>query len=237
VTEEGAVPLAVYINDAAAAITTRVNELADTAIRHRPPWMSLLGQQPPDPEHARQWRRHIAVIAAYRDQHHITTDDPSQILGPYVEQGRAAHKAYWHAAESALGARRHAGLEPDNASSPDDRASAHLAADIYRNLSGDERAAIAVLIATTPEIIWLGDPTVPDEYAAEQPAYARHLGRALAKRGHAPAGLAFRPDRQQAEGPPVEAALGRRVLSGQVTRHAQRAGMKLGLSNERIDAC
>jgi len=234
VTEEGAVPLVVYINDAAAAITTRVNELADTAIRHRPPWMSLLGQQPPDPEPAREWRRHIAVIAAYRDQHHITTDDPSQVFGPYVEQGQVAHKAYWHAAASALGARRLAGLEPDNAGSPDDRASAQLAADIYRNLPGDERATIARLVAANPEIIWLGDPIAPDEHAAEQPAYAGHLARALAKRGHAPSGVAFPSDRQPAEGRPVEAALGRRVLSGQVTRHAQRAGDEIG-TEQRAD--
>ena len=139
--EDGAAPpLVAYINDAATAITTRMNELADTAIRYRPPWMSLLGQQPLDPEAAHEWGRHIAVIAAYRDQHNINTDDSNHVLGPYVEQGRAAHKAYWHAAESAFTARRLAGLEHDSAGSPDEKASAQLAADIYRNIPGDGAA-------------------------------------------------------------------------------------------------
>ena len=221
--KSAALPLAAYINDAAAAITKRVNELADTAIRHRPPWMSLLGQQPPDPEPAREWRRHIAVIAAYRDQHNITTEDPHQVLGPYVEQGRALHKAYWHAAESAFTARRLAGLEHDSPSSPDERASAQLAADIYRNLPGGERATIAGLVATTPGIIWLGDPTMPDEHAVEQPAYATYLSSMLARRGHAPASLAFPPDRLQAEGRPIEAALARRGPFRQAAKSAQRA--------------
>lgn len=189
-----ATSLAAYINDTATTITTRVNELADTAIRHRPPWMSLLGQQPPDPRSAREWRRHIAVVAAYRDQHHITTHDPSQVLGPYVEQGRA-HKAYWNAAGSAFTARR---------------------------------------LAATPGITWLGDPTVLDEHAAEQPAHAWQLGSVLARRGHAPGGLAFPYDRQQADGRPVEAALGRRGVSEQAAKHAQRAGDRTG-TEQRTD--
>jgi hypothetical protein len=39
-----ATPLAAYTGDAATAISARMAELADSAIRHRPPWMSLLGQ-------------------------------------------------------------------------------------------------------------------------------------------------------------------------------------------------
>ena len=74
--------------------------------------MSLLGTQPADPDRAHEWHCHVGVIAAYRDQHKVTTDDPRQVLGPYAETGRAGHRAYWHAAESVLAARRLAGLEP-----------------------------------------------------------------------------------------------------------------------------
>ena len=166
------------------------------------------------------------MIAAYRDQHKVTTDDPRQVLGPYAEPGHAGHKAYWHAAESVLRrppARRARARQRHLA---DGRASAQLAADIYRSLPGDERAAIAELVATTPGIIWLGDPARPDEHAAAQPAYARHLGSVLARRGHAPGGLAFLPDRQQAEeAEPTEAALARRGRPGQATgKHARGAG-------------
>jgi conjugative relaxase-like TrwC/TraI family protein len=233
-----ATALAAYISDAATAISARTAELADSAIRHRPPWMSHLGQQPSDPEPAREWRRHIAVIAAYRDQHTITTDDPRQVLGPYVEQGGAAHKAYWHAVGSAFAARQLAGLESDSGTSADSRASAQLAADIYRNLPGDERADIAAMVATTPGTIWLSDPAGPDEFAAVQPAYATQLGSVLAGRGHATGALTFLPERQQAEeGEPIEAALARRGRPGQATgKHAKRAvtGGVMGTQDSRL---
>lgn len=93
-------PLTGYVGDAASVITARVAELADIANLYRPPWMSLLGEQPTAPYRAREWRRHVAVIAAYRDQHNVTADDPRQVLGPYAEPGHAGHKAYWHAAET-----------------------------------------------------------------------------------------------------------------------------------------
>ena len=170
-----AAPLTAYLGDAAALITARVTDLADTAIRLRPPWTSALGQQPADPDRAREWRRHVGVIAAYRDQHKITTDDPRQVLGPYAETGRAGHRAYWHAAESVLAARRLAGLEPANGASADDRARAQIAADIYRSLPDHERADIAAAVAAAPGTVWLGDPTEPDEHAATQPGYAPQL--------------------------------------------------------------
>jgi conjugative relaxase-like TrwC/TraI family protein len=181
-----AAPLTGYINDAATIITARVTDLADTAIRHRPPWMSVLGGPPTAPDRARQWRRHIEIIAAYRDQHAITTDDPRQVVGPYAEPGHAGHNAYWHAAESVLAARRLSGLDPaDSTSSTDGQARGRVAADIYAALSHAEREAIATAIAETPGITWLGDPDGPDEHAVTRPGYAGALTAALARRGHA----------------------------------------------------
>ena len=203
-------PLARYLNDAAALITARISELADTAVRHRPPWMSLLGQPPADPGRASEWLRHVGVIVAYRDQYKVTSDDPRQVLGPYAEPGHAGHAAYWHAAESVLAARRLAGLEPaSTTASEDGRARARLAADIYRALAHGEREAIATEIAATPSSIWLGDPAIPDEHAAAQRAYADRLIAALTKRGHMtaisdPARLQHQHDR------PLEADLARR---------------------------
>jgi hypothetical protein len=177
-----ATPLTGYINDAAAVITARAAELADTVIRYRPPWMHLLGEQPPDADRAREWRRHVKVIAAYRDQHKITTDDPRQVLGPYAEPGHAGHKAYWHAAESVLAARRLSGLDPVGGAG--DQASAQVAADIYPALPQAEREAIATVIAETPGTAWLGHPDKPDEHAATRPGYAGALSATLAGRGH-----------------------------------------------------
>ena len=67
---------------------------------------------PEDPEIERQWLRHVAVVAAYREQFKVTTNDPRQALGPYATSGQPGHKAYWHAAESVLAARRSPDLAP-----------------------------------------------------------------------------------------------------------------------------
>jgi len=204
-------PLTAYIQDAATALTARVEELADTAIRHRPPWMSPLGEQPNDPDRARQWHRHVEIIAAYRDQHAITADDPRQVLGPYAEPGHAGHNAYWNAADSVLAARELAGLDPAaSIGSFDGQARAQVAADIYNVLPRAEREAIAAAIAETPGIVWLGHPGTPDEQAATRPGYAGALTAALARRGHAR--LIAAPIHADREDPaePVEAAFARR---------------------------
>jgi conjugative relaxase-like TrwC/TraI family protein len=211
---EGAVaaPLTAYLGDAAVLINARIADLADTAIRFRQPWASALGQQPADPDRAREWRRHMSVIAAYRDQHKITTDDPRQVLGPYTETGRAGHRAYWHAAESVLAARRLAGLEPPNGTSADDRARAQTAADIYRSLPDHERAGIAAEVAVAPGTLWLGDPAGLDEHAATQPCYAPQLIATLTRGRHLTAASKTLP---VPDGEPWEAELARRGRPGQ----------------------
>jgi hypothetical protein len=128
------------------------------------------------------------VIAAYRDQHKVSTDDPRQVLGPYAETRRAGHRAYWHAAESLLAARRLAGLEPAKGTSAGDRARAQTAADIYRALPDHERADIAAAVAAVPGTLWLGDPTGPDEDTATQPGYAPQLIATLIRDRHLTAG-------------------------------------------------
>jgi hypothetical protein len=127
----------------------------------------------------------VTVVAAYRDQQTITTDDPHQIIGPYAEPGHAGHKAYWHAAEAVLAARRLASLQlSGGAAARDSQADAKHAADVYRDLPADERAAIASMIAVSPGTVWLGNPSEPDEHAALNPAYADSLTAVLARRGH-----------------------------------------------------
>jgi len=175
----------------------------------------VLGQQPADPDRACEWRLNVGVIAAYRDQHKVTTDDPRQILGPYTETRHAGHRAYWHAAESVLAARRLAGLEPANGASADEHARAQIAADIYRGLPDDERAGIASAVATASGAIWLGDPAGPDEQAAAHPAYAPQLVTLLAARGLLTAGSEVLPRSQpDRRSEPWEAELARHGRPG-----------------------
>jgi len=176
-------PLTGYIDAAASAIAARVNQLADSAISQRPPWTSLLGTQPAEPEYARQWRRHIAIIAAYRDQHKITDNDPRYLLGPYVEQGRAGHKAHVAAARAVLAARQIAGLDLPDDVTPDAQAAAQLAEDVYRVLPEDERTAIAAVLAPSLDAAL---PTAQD-WAAQTAADPRATSRLIAvltARGH-----------------------------------------------------
>jgi hypothetical protein len=175
---DGNRPLGQWLTEAGDLITARVDELAATAVRHRPPWMLPLGQPPGDPEAERQWLRHVGIIAAYRDQQKITSDDLRQVLGPYPESGRAGHKAYWHAA------RRLAGLDaPAVAATAEAQAHVQLAADIYRALPDDERASISTEMAARLGPLWFGNPTKPDTDAVSQPAHAATLTSTLIERG------------------------------------------------------
>jgi hypothetical protein len=206
-------PLGQWLTEAGNLITARVDELAATAIRHRPPWMLPLGQPPSDPETERQWLRHVAVITAYRDQHKITSDDPRQVLGPYPESGRAGHKAYWHAADSVLAARRLAGLDaPAVAATAEAQARDQVAADIYRALPDDERATVSSEMAARLGPLWFGDRTVPDEEAALQPVHAATLASTLIERGDMT--IMAEPVRRRAiADEPVEAASARRAIT------------------------
>ena len=156
--------------------------LADRALADHPAWMTMLGPQPDDARARAQWRRHVAIIAAYRDQHRVTADDPRQLLGPYPSPGHAGHPAYWHAAESVLTARHLTSL--DHSARRRGEADARTVTDIYKSLHGDERAVIAKDIAADAGILWFGDHNDPDEHAVTQPAYTDRLTTTLAKRGH-----------------------------------------------------
>jgi hypothetical protein len=205
--------VAQYLNDATDLITSRVAELADTAIRHRPPWAQPLGQPPTDPEHKRDWLAHVAIIAAYREQFNVTTNDPAHILGPHAEPGTPARNPYWHAAESVLAARRLAGFETRaTATSPDTEARAQAASDIYRVLPEKERAEISTEMAKKLGPFWFGSPTTYDEEAASQPVHAITLARTLARHGYLTADTPSAPA-QPVPGELVEArTAGRRSI-------------------------
>ncbi len=191
----GSPAVAQYLRDAMELINTRVAELADTAVRHRPPWMQPLGQPPADPERKRQWLAHVAIVAAYREQFTVTTDDPGHVLGPHAEPGTPARKPYWHAAESILAARRLAGLEAStSATSPDTEARAQAASDIYRALPEKERAEISTEMARKLGPLWFGSSTTPDEEAASRPVHTAALARTLARHGYLTTGAPHAPE-------------------------------------------
>ena len=121
-----------YLNAAADEIRKRVETLTVDATQTRPAWVNALGAVPGDHARHQEWLHHVGVVAAYRDQYQVTSDDPRQVLGPCAEPGHAGHRAYWHAAESVLAARTIAGLEHPSSGRND--VGAQMTADLYLGL-------------------------------------------------------------------------------------------------------
>jgi hypothetical protein len=213
-----------YLEEAATLITTRVRALADDACQQQPAWTSLLGRPPASSIAREQWRHHLGVIAAYRDQYQIAVDDPRQILGPYAEPGHAGHATYWHAAESVLAARHLAGLEPAAATSARPgicNVTCQVIADIYLGLPDTERTAVSAGIREALGPLWFGDRFRADDHVVTQPAYAARLATALIERGHL--SPAPRQARDRATATPLEAALVQRRATPRPARQSPSA--------------
>jgi hypothetical protein len=141
----------------------------------RPAWTAHLGDQPTDPAERETWRRHLATLAAYRDQYRVGDDDPGHPLGPYPERGRVGHRAYWIAAASLLAL--------SATSTNTDPSWGRLAADRYRTLDPAEQARIATDLAGRLGPHWLGDARDPAA-DADQPVYRDHLAAVLVEHGY-----------------------------------------------------
>ncbi|MBS2967019.1 hypothetical protein KGA66_28555, partial [Actinocrinis puniceicyclus] len=168
-----------YLDARTELVRRRIDALADTAASERPAWTAHLGAEPADPAERERWLRHLATLAAYRDQYQVQGDDPDHPLGPYPERGRTGHRAYWVAAASLLALRGRAAGGDD--------ALGRLAADQYRTLSGDEQACIARELAGRLGSDWLGDPRDPAA-DADEAVYRDDLAALLVAHGrlHAP---------------------------------------------------
>jgi hypothetical protein len=177
-------PLRAYATTATELISQRVQQLTDDAANRLPAWTALLGPAPDDPQQRSAWLRHIGIIAAYRDQYQITSDDPRQILGPHIEPGHAGHHAYRHAVDSVLAARTFAGAELADRRHEDDPAHRQLANDLYASLPETERAAISHTMAERLGALWFGSDDHADDHAVVHPGYADQLAAVLAERGH-----------------------------------------------------
>lgn len=203
--------LARYLDEAARLIQARTRHLAEEAERSLPEWMHLLGGPPADEPRRTRWLHHVGIVAAYRDQHQITSDDPHQVLGPYPASGQAGHTAYWHAAQSVLTTRILTRLEPAP-THRHDPLTAQVAADIYLSLLDPERAAVRMIMNERIGPLQFG-PDEPDDDAVTKPAVACYLVQALTERGQMTA-----PRPTFAKARPVEADLARRGTKQPVGR-------------------
>ncbi|KAE8765398.1 relaxase domain-containing protein [Georgenia thermotolerans] len=71
-------------------IEARAQALAETAVRHRAPWVLRIGEPPLGRSDRQRWLRHLAVVAAYRDRYGVTSRNP---VGPEAESPAQRHDA------------------------------------------------------------------------------------------------------------------------------------------------
>jgi conjugative relaxase-like TrwC/TraI family protein len=96
-----------YLTDLSAVIASRITNLADLAAATQPTWGRSLGAQPQATADYETWKGCLASVAAYRDQHDITTTtDPRHPLGPRPEPGTGDEPAWQHATAAIMTARR-----------------------------------------------------------------------------------------------------------------------------------
>ncbi|MBB6037725.1 MobF family relaxase [Phytomonospora endophytica] len=181
-----------HLTDSATAINDRISHLTDTVLATHPAWASALGQAPTDPVARRTWQECVGVIAAYRDQFQITSNDPAHPLGAYPEQGRTGHGAYLHATTALIHAHAltTATVPPQGGPNPptglgantNDRIRHHLTATIYRSLPGAEQNQIAAAVQDRFGAAWI--QAAPTTEAVTDPAYGPQLLAALTEQGH-----------------------------------------------------
>lgn len=175
----GTGPYRQYLLDCDAEIRNRVAHLAADAAAHRPAWTTAFGDAPDDAEQRARWARNLGIVAAYRDQHRVTDDDPRHPLGPYVEAGHAGHRAYWHAAHALIDAHCPITTGPP----PGADALHRVAVDTYLALADADRQAVAATMVGRLGALWHGDTTHSDD-AVTAAVYANHLHRALREHHH-----------------------------------------------------
>ncbi|MEV6968607.1 MobF family relaxase [Hamadaea sp. NPDC051192] len=157
--------LGAYIAEVEIAIQNRVEELARTAELEQPAWLTVFGASPSDTTDRERWLRRVGVVAAYRDNYQVTGDEAERPLGPYVEEGRAGHRAYWHGVAAILGEPQSIDLHP-------------AAADVFRSLAADDQAAVRTEMARAISPL----PVLGDDVTRME--YADHLAQALRRAGH-----------------------------------------------------
>lgn len=176
-----------YLTNRLDEIASRVNALAAQAAAERPAWTTHLGDAPQDPETRAAWTRALGNIAAYREQYQVTTNDPEQILGPYIPAHSAAHDTYWQAVDAVLDARCAAGFDHSQTVG----SGGGTAATVYLALTESDRRTITTAMAEQLGQLWFGDRIDPDDRAALHPAHRRHLIEQLTAHGH------LTPDRDE----------------------------------------
>jgi hypothetical protein len=167
--------LATYLNGAVVQISTRTAQLAEAAVGGRPTWLRALGVPPEDPGRHAAWLASVTIVAAYREQHRITVDDPRHVLGPYPDPDHSSYAAFCYAKRAARDARNLAGSEPVLAAASEMEARSARAVSHHRGAQPVARQA-----ADNPQTLRQSRPALPDpRHAPHQKASRQDVGPRL----------------------------------------------------------
>ncbi len=177
-----------YLSESAKLITDRVTVFSERLTADRPAWSSALGAPPEDAALRAVWQHHLATIAAYRDHFQVTDNSADEPVGPYIEQGRGGHTAYWHATAAAMAAKQIA-ANPHLVTAPagaDEVARHESAADLFRTLPEADQTDLVRDLAHRTGAAWITTAGQLDDTALRNPLLAGRLAEAMAQRGHLP---------------------------------------------------
>jgi hypothetical protein len=151
-------------------VRSRIGELTELSATVRPNWTAVFGSEPTQAAAHTQWVQAMRTVAAYREQYEVQDDDSDRPLGPYVDEGRAGHRAYWAAAEAIICLRR-----ADSGTSTGSGAAA-----VFHALTPAERGAVTSELADRLGPLWFGS----GDHDAVRQIYDGHLAEVLRSRGH-----------------------------------------------------
>jgi conjugative relaxase-like TrwC/TraI family protein len=93
-----------YLRDLQQAMAARIASLTTLAVAIPPDWTLAIDGAPPGTSDDPEWRGRLSVVAAWRDQHAITSTGAGDVLGPRPEPGDPDEPAWHHAAAALAGA-------------------------------------------------------------------------------------------------------------------------------------
>jgi hypothetical protein len=94
-----------YLRVLQRAMGARIETLTDLAVATRPDWIRAFGEPPVGGQVQTRWRWQIAIVAAWREQHDVTTGHVD-VLGPRPDPGHGAESAWRYAADALKAGRK-----------------------------------------------------------------------------------------------------------------------------------
>jgi hypothetical protein len=102
-----------HVEQRAALIAGRVDDLASEVVTDRPPWGASLGPIPRDSAERVRWRRIAALAAAYREHYDVGVEAAPGLVGSEPRRDTRQHRAWTFVRDVAARGIEPVGTRPD----------------------------------------------------------------------------------------------------------------------------